>query len=802
MIFMRKQIKKRKESEQRKTRKILGFSIIELTIILTIFSLFAVNLMVTDDAEKSFKKQHATYAKLKVIQKALSNYVKEYGHYPCPADGEIGLNNDSLGKMSDEPLNPSAQNRSLLLGFTYCNTSNFVSPTVDPTLIGPLSPRDYARLEIGIVPIRDLGLPTEYMVDEFGNRITYVVRKELTHTSTWGMATNADGRGSPHSGSQDGRTLEIKNDTNMAFSDNAAYLLISHGPNGYGAYPYHGGITGNLTTRIFPPDIGAGPSCDIINGPPGSVAGTFSVGELENHHLCEEARGLPEPINDTFFIPYTPEISHSNDVVAYDDIVLWGNQESHDFDSPLDSQNMPALTDYHEGVGSSPDQIVGLALWYDAQDCRTITTNNIGTASPADVCGMTPSDPPVDVINWMEKVSVYNNYYSDNIIPLVISEMKGNAASSRAGRFPSYDPNPTSADRINGFPALTFDGSVDMLVLDGPLVARPAATGAVTDPSFTPASLTIFVVGQISDLVGNTSNDFLGSRAQTFIARTNKFYDGFPKRYVSNGYALFTYSNTGPDYYKPAERIGFGVNDFYQVCPGPHDHTGMPPDPQCLEIGDTPHKQQNVVSMPADTNPHVIAASFKSGVGGSFLISDGCLIHEAKPVPGNLIHKNELSQAVCDGAAAWECPAVTIGELATAAGFGNLNGKIGEIIMYERALTDWEREEVVRYLADKWDFPASVTSSCSASQPNVTAACVGKSLLGGPDGPPADPSVNCCSGYSNSNKCCMATWQSHVEKCKSDDDCCPLPGDGRVACSAYGHCYRAADINPHHTSWD
>ena len=135
-----------------------------------------------------------TKAQLAKVSVALDSFVRRNNRYPVPAGRGFGVSDPQFGHEAT----------------LAANIDEFSSGT--PLLFGAL-------------PFQALGLSSDaYAADCWGNKLTYVVTKALTTAS--GFAGGASGGIVIHSG-QVGSATTLLND--------AAYAVISHGEDGYGA---------------------------------------------------------------------------------------------------------------------------------------------------------------------------------------------------------------------------------------------------------------------------------------------------------------------------------------------------------------------------------------------------------------------------------------------------------------------------------------------------------------------------------------------------------------------------------------
>lgn len=797
-----------------------GFSVIELTVIMTIFAFFAINILITFDDTKNFSKFSETNRKMERIQTLLEKFVETNGYYPCPADGSVSITDEDIG-LGTISYPGAMVERRLERGGSNCRRQNpqsdfgalkgynfnaLMLPIPEPPFSLPPGynvqyARDlnyYTKVAIGAVPIRELGLPTDYMVDAFGNRFTYVVRKELTSRSTFPLSGNS-------LPTMDVSTFQFAKDTipfnaggnvgleiateesGLSWIKNAAYILMSHGANGYGAFPFERGVDGGLSVRIPPPDIEQG--------------GTFSIGELENHHMdCEvsdgSADGCPTAIdvegpyvfNKKFFIPLQPEIAGTAAAVIYDDILFWGVQNSHDLDATPDAQGVYPLIDAYRGYegdlglyqeGKAPDQIVGLSLWLDAMDCETIGIDTTGDfQSDRDACGATTGN----VVQWYEKGSIFNNFYRfestdeepGNRIASHAMAVRALVSSSGSSNYllPVYDASSSgSSNTVNDRPSILFtNDSSSGASVSSVMALREGlfGPGGVQEeqPGIRPDGFTIFLVAQQNPTPNNLMN--------TFISRSDfDTENSLSSIAPTTGYTI---AQIGDGDYTGNNYIAMGVNDY-------HDESSSGSAPNA---GNFVRVQTDIVG---DPTTNVYAFEFNNGT--EFLWAyDGCDFRDAKPFGtaqgGPVVHHTSSPYTFLIGDA--NVGSTTFSEYA-------LEGAIGEIIMYKRTLSSYEREQVTFYLMNKWGAGDPGCTPVSSPDPNGTATqqCKNpaspKKLLG----ESAADGSECCSGRFDGTNCCALPFQAHnetdpiprfQEKCTKNSDCC-----NEAACNAYGFCY-------------
>lgn len=205
-----------------------GFTLTEMAVVLVILSLLMGYFLAGGVAFMDLQSVKQTQAKLKTIESALVGYVAVHGRLPCPADGRAatGVEYGSVAGCTDNQ-------------------------------------------QYGVVPWTTIGLSEADSVDAWNYRITYRVGNQLWVDQGMNMAS-CDAAGSalatgasklcdtgcsgtsltsctpPALFLDTGKGIDIKDaatsgnalmDTTITPTGGAAFVLISHGKHGHGAYP-------------------------------------------------------------------------------------------------------------------------------------------------------------------------------------------------------------------------------------------------------------------------------------------------------------------------------------------------------------------------------------------------------------------------------------------------------------------------------------------------------------------------------------------------------------------------------------
>ncbi len=212
----------------------IGFSLIELSIVLMISGILFAAFISLYDIRLKQQKIKTTDRNIAVVQVALHNFLSQNGRLPCPADinlsrGEVGYGTEI--KCSSHPT---------------------------PKEIKTAYSTDKQKISIGILPIRTLGLSDLFAEDGWKHPLSYAVTTAITNEGI-PIGQNIN---------KSGAIKIIDSEGNDILDPPALYTIISHGPSGSGAYTPAG-------TRILcMEDSLEGENCD--------EDGTFLVAQFAN----------------------------------------------------------------------------------------------------------------------------------------------------------------------------------------------------------------------------------------------------------------------------------------------------------------------------------------------------------------------------------------------------------------------------------------------------------------------------------------------------------------------------------------
>ncbi|MEZ0261272.1 MAG: type II secretion system protein [Alphaproteobacteria bacterium] len=237
-------------------RKSGGFSLIELAIIVTIIGLLMSAGMQTYRVYINTKVVNDTEQRRDAVKEAMARHLFNFGFLPCPAGPALAPDTVNAGKSQMNgtvaPEDSRCENWSQAAG--YCNPVSGIC-RVDGARHSACNPNAVTVKDpvlIGSVPYVDLGIPLTDTIDGWGNRMTYAVSYYLTQAGTYSDQCGAvnvktysrsTGNTSPMWSpllpeNQDDSAPTYNTGNNIA--GGFMYAIVSHGPDGRGAYTYYG----------------------------------------------------------------------------------------------------------------------------------------------------------------------------------------------------------------------------------------------------------------------------------------------------------------------------------------------------------------------------------------------------------------------------------------------------------------------------------------------------------------------------------------------------------------------------------
>ena len=308
-----------------------GFSLVELSLVLVILAGVVAGGMMIGLPMVETSKVKQTNDKIKAIEAAMMVFRKNYNRLPCPSNATLAASSTSFG--IEYPA-----------GATNC--------------VGARGP--FGSMVEGGVPVRSLSLPDDFANDGWGNRMTFAVDRRFTSASILpAIPTNQTCPGQ----------ASILDETGATRTANAVSLIVSHGPNGHGAFPGKGG-----TTRLNASSANTQEQTNCHCNASGGDAGYSNANYVLRNEFANPANAL-DTFDDIVVYKTRADFATSTDVIDY-------------YDGPelvVGSDTNPRLTAYNMRCGefvvstTSPSPqptaiVVSLAFSWNNQFVATGTT--------------------------------------------------------------------------------------------------------------------------------------------------------------------------------------------------------------------------------------------------------------------------------------------------------------------------------------------------------------------------------------------------------------------------------------------
>jgi hypothetical protein len=182
-----------------------GFSLIQISILLTVASLVIVAVLPSTQSKISLDATNTT--KMNAIIAALRQYQAATCSLPCPADPTLPMGDNNWGRAAANSGTGSPGN---------CIGGTPAAAYADTT----------QHIAIGMVPVFTLGLSYDYALDGWRRDITYAVDTGATNNSAGSASITINNYGNIH---------------------NSVVALVSHGQDGFGAWLPLAGNSGTAT---------------------------------------------------------------------------------------------------------------------------------------------------------------------------------------------------------------------------------------------------------------------------------------------------------------------------------------------------------------------------------------------------------------------------------------------------------------------------------------------------------------------------------------------------------------------------
>lgn len=239
-----------------------GFSLIELSIVLLILGLMIGGITAVMTQEARTAKQAELKAKMDAIEQALIAYVKKNNRLPCPADGTYLITDTYFGIEGGTPGDGTCST-----GATYDSIKRTTNPSPPTANFITYTYSASSATARGVIPVRTLGLPDGYSFDPWGGKFSYIVDYRMTKTDAFTTY-------SPNSVLSFGIIIRSSSGSGT-ITAGPLVVIISHGPNGHGAFQLSGVRKNAGSTNVWEQ---LNCHCDAT-GAAISNLGQFAVGE-------------------------------------------------------------------------------------------------------------------------------------------------------------------------------------------------------------------------------------------------------------------------------------------------------------------------------------------------------------------------------------------------------------------------------------------------------------------------------------------------------------------------------------------
>lgn len=195
-----------------------AFSLLELSVLVMVISIIATAALFTNATKVNSDKVAITNSRIDAIYNALGNYLLLNGKLPCPAPiTDIKLNSTSYGVAA--------------INDGDCALTDGVYQS---DVIGA------QNLVYGMVPVRTLGLDSDFAEDGYGSKFDYIIDKRFTSNQTF-STTNVNNTESFSNSScsmirvtMNG--IVVSDEYKNGCDNRAFFVIISHGNNKLGAF--------------------------------------------------------------------------------------------------------------------------------------------------------------------------------------------------------------------------------------------------------------------------------------------------------------------------------------------------------------------------------------------------------------------------------------------------------------------------------------------------------------------------------------------------------------------------------------
>lgn len=211
-----------------------GFSLIEVCILLIIFSLILTPTVYMLNLYYQRYKEATTQQAVDTASSALMKYALKFGKYPRPADPSLAPGNPNFGREA-------AASAAWLDCQDAATPANAICQTTTNTYPAAVAPATSPPVLVGAVPFAAIGVPVTSVMDENSNFLTYAVSASLTDATTFN-----ENAGAVEVQDAAGRSIFFVDGNADNVDDftmtRAHFVVASSGADGRGAYSVSGRV--------------------------------------------------------------------------------------------------------------------------------------------------------------------------------------------------------------------------------------------------------------------------------------------------------------------------------------------------------------------------------------------------------------------------------------------------------------------------------------------------------------------------------------------------------------------------------
>ena len=185
-----------------------AFTLLEMSIVILIIGIMVASILPAITQQTAIEKAKELTQKMDAIEDALEAFRIKNGRLPCPAQPDLARNSDDFGVVAAAPPDVCAGG----------------------TLSALQAGADGATY--GILPVRTLGLDDDAAFDPWGRAFTYMVSDDIIASGAYTTFPIDDI-------TVGNITVQVRDQIGATLSNQATKAIaavVSHGPNGHGAY--------------------------------------------------------------------------------------------------------------------------------------------------------------------------------------------------------------------------------------------------------------------------------------------------------------------------------------------------------------------------------------------------------------------------------------------------------------------------------------------------------------------------------------------------------------------------------------